>query len=359
MEIRYSYQKLKQWVHRLYRAYGFSNESSGIIARSIVTTDLYGIESHGVQRLKMYDQKIEAGDIKIDADPEIIMETPVSAVIDGKHGMGQLVATEAMQLAIEKAGRSGIGLVSVRNSNHYGMAGYYSEMATQKGMMGISATNTNPFLIPTNATQAFLGSNPLAFSMPAEPHNFLYDAATTIVSLGKIEVYDKQGKSIPGEWAVDEHNEVSHDAKQLRDNLTHYPRIGGILPVGGQGEDNGGYKGFGNALIVEILTSILSQGNLSADLGGGTVKGISHFFAAIDLHLFGDPDTIKDASSRMLDRIRNLPHVPGKKIYIQGDKEAAAFHDRLEHGIIIDPKTLSEMIAISGRLHVPYKKYLL
>lgn len=355
---RYDYQSIEQWVKSIYKAYGFSEESSSIIAESIVTTDLFGIESHGVQRLAMYDRKIAAGDIKVGAIPKVIWETPVSAVVDGHKGMGQLVAGKAMSLAIEKAEQSGIGIVSVRNSNHYGMAGYYAKMASDKGMLGISATNSNPFLIPTHAVQPFLGSNPLAFSMPAEPHDFLFDAATTVVSLGKIEVYAKQGKTIPGAWAVDEHNEVNRDATKLRENLSKHPKIGGMLPVGGRGEENGGYKGFGHSLIVEILTSILSQGHLSADLGSGKVKGISHFFTAIDLRLFGDPGDISEALSAMLKRIRNLPTEPGKKIYIHGDKEAAAFEDRLKNGIPIDPETLKEMAEVSERLHIPYQSYL-
>ncbi|MCO7124356.1 Ldh family oxidoreductase [Sporolactobacillus shoreicorticis] len=355
---RYDYQAIKQWVKRIYDAYGFSENDSAIIARSITATDLYGIESHGVQRLAMYDRKINAGDIKVDAVPEVICETPVSAVLDGHKGMGQLVAGKAMRLAIEKAEQSGVGIVSVRHSNHYGMAGYYAKMASDKGMVGISATNSNPFLIPTYATQPFLGSNPLAFSMPAQPHSFLFDAATTVVSLGKIEVYAKRGKTVPGAWAVDESNEISKDAKKLRKNLSAAPKIGGMLPVGGKGEKNGGYKGFGNALIVEILTSILSQGHLSADLGSGTVKGISHFFTAIDLHLFGDPGEISESLSVMLERIRNLPAETGEKIYIHGDKEAAAFEDRLKNGILIDSETVKEMAEISEQLHIPYQMYL-
>ncbi|BBN99812.1 Ldh family oxidoreductase [Sporolactobacillus terrae] len=358
MSKRYDYRGIQQWVKRIFEAYPFSEQSSTAIAQSIVATDLFGIESHGVQRLAMYDRKIRAGDIRVGAAAEVIRESPVSAVIDGHEGMGQLVAIKAMELAIKKAEQSGIGIVSVRHSNHYGMAGYYAKMASKKKMLGISATNSNPFLIPTHAMRPFLGSNPIAFAMPAAPHDFLYDAATTVVSLGKIEIYAKQKKSIPGAWAVDNKNRISRDARTLQRNLSHVPKIGGMLPVGGQGEDNGGYKGFGNALLVEILTSILSQGNLSADLGDGRAKGISHFFAAIDLHLFGDANKITDALSQMLERIRRLPPEPGKKIYIHGDKEADALEERVKNGIPIDLKTLNEMTALSDRLQVPYQQYL-
>ncbi|MFT8318004.1 MAG: Ldh family oxidoreductase [Sporolactobacillus sp.] len=358
MKTYYQARRIEQWIEQLYRAYGYSEEDSELIAQSLISADLYGIESHGVQRIKMYDRKIQAGDIVIDANPQVVWETPVSAVIDGRKGMGQLVAIRSMKLAIEKAAKAGIGLVTVRNSNHYGRAGYYSQMASQKGLIGISATNSNPLLVPTHAVQVFLGSNPLAFSMPAKPHDFLFDAATTTVSFGKIEILDKQGKTLPGAWAVDENNEINFDAGQILKNLKRFPRLGGILPIGGKGENNSGYKGYGLALIIEILTSILSQGNLSADMGGGKVKGISHFFAAIDLHLFGQPEDLNQRLSEMLERIRQLPHESGEKIYVSGDKESEAYQQRMKNGIRLDPQTVNEISLVSERLHVPYQKYL-
>lgn len=349
--VRLDYRQVERWVQRIYQAYGFTDSECRTIAEALVTTDLYGIESHGVQRLAMYDRKIRAGEIVVGAHSEVVLETPVSAVVDGRWAMGQLVASQAMRLAIDKAGKMGVGIVTVRRSNHFGMAGYYARMASRAGMLGISATNTNPLMVPTHAMRVFLGSNPLALAMPAHPHDFLFDAATTTVSLGKIEVCEKHERPLPGQWAVDEQDKVCLDAGRVLKNLSTRPRRGGLLPIGGKGERGGGYKGYGLGLIVEILTAILSGGNLSADMEG-EAKGVGHFFMALDLHCFGDAEAMIGRLSAMLELIRNLPAEPGETIYVHGDKEAAAYADRLERGIVINAKTWREMQAIADSLGV-------
>ena len=151
----------------------------------MLTSDVYGIDSHGIQRLVRYHKSIEQGLININANPEIICETPVSAVIDGQNGMGQLIGYKAMMIAVEKAKKTGMAIVSVRNSNHYGIAGYYANMASGEGLIGISMTNSKAIMVPTFGKKAMLGSNPIAVSMPAEPYNFFFDSSTTVVTRGK------------------------------------------------------------------------------------------------------------------------------------------------------------------------------
>ena len=201
--INYSYEQLKRFCTDAFVKFGFTNEESDIIVDVLLTSDMYGIESHGMQRLVRYHKGIEKGLIKIDAKPEIVFETPVSAVIEGHDGMGQLLGVKAMNIAIEKAKTTGMAVVTVRNSNHYGIAGYYAKMACREGLIGMSMTNSEAIMVPTFGRKAMLGSNPIAVAMPAEPYDFFFDSSTTVVTRGKLEIYNKLQKPLPEGWALD------------------------------------------------------------------------------------------------------------------------------------------------------------
>ena len=175
---------LERFCRDAFRKFGFSEEESRIITDVLLMSDQYGIESHGMQRLTRYHKGIESGMIKVDAAPEVVFETPMSAVIEGHDGMGQLIGHKAMETAIEKAKKTGMAIVTVRNSNHYGIAGYYAKMACDRGLIGMSFTNSEAIMVPTNAKQAMLGSNPIAIAVPAEPYPFFFDASTTVVTRG-------------------------------------------------------------------------------------------------------------------------------------------------------------------------------
>ena len=187
-----------------------------------------------------------------DAEPEIVFQTPVSAVIDGHAGMGQLIGHRAMTLAIEKAQAAGIGMVSVRNSNHYGIAGYYARMACERGLIGMSCTNSAAIMVPTFGRKAMLGSDPIAVAVPADPYAFIFDASTTVVTRGKLEMYNKEGRPLPEGWAVGGDGRPSTDAADVLACITA-KQGGGILPLGGSTEKTGSHKGYGNAMICEIL----------------------------------------------------------------------------------------------------------
>ena len=181
----WKYETLHAFCMEAFEKFGFTEAEANIIQDVLLTSDLYGIESHGMQRMVRYHKCIEKGMIHVDAKPEVVFETPVSAVIDGHDGMGQLIGHKAMTLAIEKAKQSGVGIVSVRNSNHYGIAGYYAKMACREGLIGFSCTNSEAIMVPTNGRLAMLGSNPIACAMPAEPYDFFFDASTTVVTRRK------------------------------------------------------------------------------------------------------------------------------------------------------------------------------
>lgn len=180
----------------------------------------------------------------------------------------------------------GVSIAVIRNSNHFGTAGYYARMAVKEGLIGIATTNTRPLVLPTNALEAFLGSNAFAFTFPAEPHPFVFDGATSVVSSGKIQVLAKKGENIPGEWAVGEDRQVDQNAQRVEDNLSTIAFSddrpdGGVLTLGGNLENNSNYKGFGNSLVIEMLTGILAQGSISADTNKGK-HDFSQFFMTMD-----------------------------------------------------------------------------
>ncbi len=285
------YEDLKKFCEDAYQRFGFTKEESEIITDVLLTADLYGIDSHGTNRIVLYHEQIKQGYIDRAAKPEIVMETPISAVVDGKRGMGQLVANYAAELAIRKAKTAGIGLVTVRNSNHYGIAGYYSLRACKEGLIGISMTNSKVAVTPTFGREPMMGTNPFAFSFPAEPQAFNLDIATSVVPVGKVEVYNKLGRKLPLGWGMNSEGVDDTDAERvLKDVLGGKS---GMHPLGGGTEEFGGHKGYGLSMIVEICCSILSMGTTSNKTEQNGTAGICHFIAAIDPKIFGDAEAIR------------------------------------------------------------------
>lgn len=344
------YQVLQKFCTEAFRAYGFSEKEADRITEVLLAADLSGIESHGIQRLNRYHHEMtDLGYVNLSGRPEVVTETPVAATVDGHDGMGQLIAEWSMNLAIKKAKQSGVGLVTVRNSNHFGIAGYYASMAADEGLIGVSMTNSESIMVPTFGRDPVLGTNPIAFSMPAEPTDFLFDAATTVVPRGKLEVYVKRGNGLPFGWALDETGKDSVDADRVLHNIITKAG-GGILPLGGSGEATSGYKGYGFGLICEIMCGVLSQGNTSDKIARtpGPIH-TSHFFAAVDYGMFGDKAEIEKRLSDLLNVLRNSGKAEGcKRIYIHGEKEFEARDRIMKEGIPVNEKTYEEMKNIAA-----------
>lgn len=341
---RVSYEKLVDFCVACFKGYGFNDEQAKQITDVLLAADLSGIESHGIQRLIRYHKEITSGMVKLDAKPEIAFETPLSAVIEGNDCMGQILGVQAMQLAIEKAKKSGFGMVTVRNSNHYGIAGYYTKMAAEQGLIGLCMTNTEAIMVPTFGRQAMLGTNPIAFAMPAQPVAYSFDAATTVVPRGKLEVYVKRGNGLPVGWALDENGNDSDDADRVLKNIIAKTG-GGILPLGGSGEMTSGYKGYGFAMLCEIATAILSGGTTSNYIYKTPGRAnIAHCFIALDHGMFGDKAEIEANLSKYLQEIRDSAKAEGQdRIYIHGEKEAEAKERVLREGVSLNDKTYDEM----------------
>ena len=284
---RIPYEDTKVFCRKVFAGYGFNEKEAAQITDVLLDADLSGIESHGVQRLIRYHNEVTSGLVKLNAKPEIVKETALSATIEGNDAMGQTLSVKAMELAIEKAKKHGVGIVAVRNSNHYGIAAYYTQMAAKEGLIGICMTNTEAIMVPTFGREAMLGTNPIAFSMPADPIPFTFDAATTVVPRGKLEVYAKRDGMIRDGWALDELGHPCTDAGRVLTNIKGKSG-GGILPLGGAGEETSGYKGYGFAMLCEICTGILAGGLTSNHVNRTPGRtNICHFFMAIDYSMFG------------------------------------------------------------------------
>lgn len=339
----YRYEGLKKLCNTVFEKFGFNKEDSEYITDVLLLADLFGIESHGIQRLSLYYKLIKSGMVEINSEIKIIKETPISAVIDARQSIGQIAGRKAMNMAIEKAKNVGIGIVVVNNSNHYGIAGYYARMAEKEGLLGISMTNSGAITVPTFGKEAMMGSNPIAISMPARPYPFLMDMSTSIITMGKVEVYNKKNQELPIGWTINSAGEDTSNAKEVLYNLSN-KKGGGIVPLGGSKEITGGHKGYGFALTVELFTGILSGGLTGNYVHTQGISGTCHSFIAIDYGIFGDKKAIEKNFSEYLNEIRASEKAEGKqRIYIHGEKEIESYEDKIRNGIPVNDNTLKEI----------------
>lgn len=322
--VRVARSALERFCQQVFQAYGLPEEDARIAADVLVAADARGIPSHGVARLPRYVRGLEAGLMRVDGTPEVVMETAASLVVDARGAMGAPVSARTMAQVIAKARTVGSAFGTVRDSNHFGIAGYYAMLALPEDMLGIAMTNTAALGVPTFGRTPAFGTNPLAFAAPAdEERAFVLDMATTVVTRGKIEVYDRQGQVLPVGWAVDEAGQPAGDPARVLDNLTNLTG-GGILPLGGLGEQLGGHKGYGLAVLVDILCGLLSGSAFGADIAdlSGSSARVSHFFGAIRIDAFRDPAAFRRDMDRMLRALRTAPPAAGAtRVYFAGQKE--------------------------------------
>ena len=355
--VHWQYSVLEQLCNDAFVKFGFNEAESKIISDVLLMSDRIGIESHGMQRMYRYYKSIQKGMIKVESKGKVVFETPVSAVLDAEDGMGQVVGHKGMEMAIEKAKKSGIGMVVIRNSNHYGIAGYYAKMACDQGLIGLSCTNTNAIMVPTYGRMAMLGTNPIAIAMPAEPYPFFFDASTTVVTRGKLEVYNKKGEALHDGWALDKDGKPSNDAADVLDNIAA-KNGGGIMPLGGSTEDTGSHKGYGWAMVCELFSSILAMGTTSDKTGTGGKGGICHGFMVIDPAIFGDAEGIKAHLSSYLQALRESPKAEGqRRIYTHGEKEVEAERRLMAEGIPVNENTMVEVYEMCQYLGMDFAKY--
>lgn len=336
------YKKLQAYMSdMLQRGMKYPKAVAEITANALVEADARGHASHGVARIKMYHDEVHDGQNDPSAKPEVVHETPVSMVVQGNRAPGFSASEMALGKTIEKAKTSGICMTAVRDSCHFGMAGYWAEQVADQGMIGWAFTNTLRAGIPTFGRERLLGTNPICVAIPTgrKPH-FMLDMATTTVALGKIEVAARRSGTMPVGWAVDENGVDTTDAVSVAEiNRFDKSPYGGQLYLGGATETLGGHKGYGLGLLVEILTAGLSMGTATFDTYRDSC-GICHYFQATRMDLFGDPASIQSHIADIIDRIRKSPKAEGHdRIFIHGEKEHERREKSMKEGIWLDPAT--------------------
>ena len=334
------FNKMEQFMTDVFVKVGVPEEDAKICAGVLIESDKRGIESHGVGRFRpIYIDRINAGLQNPITQFEIVNERKATAVVDGHNGMGHVIAKRCMQMAIDKAKEFGIGMVAARNSTHYGIAGYYAIMAAKENMIGITGTNARPSIAPTFGVENMLGTNPLVFGMPTdEDFPFVIDCATSITQRGKIELYERENKELPPGWVIDRNGNTRTNASEVLEGLNKGECA--LTPLGGIGEEMAGYKGYGYATVVEILSSALQAGMFLKGLsdidknGSKTASRLGHFFIAIDINSFIDPDAFKKTTGEILKNLRNSIKAPGqKRIYTAGEKEYITWLERKDKGV--------------------------
>lgn len=343
---------------------GVPRPDAEICADVLLESDKRGIESHGVNRFKpIYIDRINAGIQNPVTNFEIVRETPTTAVIDGHDGMGQVIGYKSMSMAIEKAKKYGMGMVAVRNSCHYGIAGYYATMATQAGMIGITGTNARPSIAPTFGVENMLGTNPLTVGIPTdEDFPFVLDCATSITQRGKLEYYSRIGKATPAGMVIGRDGSAMTDTDDILVKLN--TKEAALAPLGGIGEELAGYKGYGYATVVELLSAALQQGNYLTMLTGIGEHGekvpyhLGHFFIAIDTEAFMGLEACKKTSGDILRALRASQKAPGEDhIYTAGEKEWNVWLERKDSGVPINDAVQKELCAVRDSLNLTQYKF--
>ncbi|MFX1239034.1 MAG: Ldh family oxidoreductase [Promethearchaeota archaeon] len=346
---------LKEFIRDVFIGLDVRKKDAEIIADVLITADLRGVNSHGIQRCKMYYDRIKAGIYNTKTTLNIVKEGPTTAVIDGGCGLGPVIAYYSMKLAIKKAKKYGLGAVAVRNSTHFGIAGYYSSMAIQEGMIGITTTNARPAIPPTFGVEPMLGTNPLTSGTPTdEDIPFLLDCATSIIQRGTVEVYNRSNEMVPEGLVITENGNTETNPEDILDDLVNNKAA--LLPLGGKGEGGSGYKGYGYATLVEILSSALQDGIFLKDTAGIIEDGqlrlkVGHFFLVINIESFTPLNKFKKITGTIMRALRNSKKSPGKdRIYTAGEKEYYTTLERRKIGIPINKSLQGDIKAMQNEL---------
>ena len=344
-----------------FKGYGVPAEDAAICADVLLESDRRGIESHGCNRFKpIYIDRIVNGTLLPVTKVEIVKETPTTLVMDAHDGMGMVASHQMMERLLEKARACGMAGGAIRNSTHYGIAGYWSGMAAKEGMIGITGTNARPSIAPTFGVENMMGTNPLTFSLPTdEEFPFCLDCATSIVQRGKIEYYAREGKDTPAGMVVSRDGSAMTDSQDILRALVD--GTAALAPLGGIGEELAGYKGYGYAAVVEILSAALAGGQFMKALTGLSPEGkpqmyhLGHFFFVVDPDAFVGREAFRKTAGDICRALRSSQRAPGcGRIYTAGEKEYLTWLERRDKGVPVGEAVQRELLEIRDRLNLPY-----
>jgi len=347
--------ELKDFCRMVFQELKLSHSDAAAAADVLVEADVRGIASHGVGRLKRYVNGLQTGQMLPDVKSKVLTETASSIVVDAKGGMGAPVSIQTMRQVINKAENNGAAFGCVKNSNHFGIAGYYAMMALEHDMLGIAMTNTAALGVPTFGRQVMFGTNPLAFCAPANHEKaFVLDMSTTVVSRGKIEVYERDQKDLPLNWAVDKTGKSATNANSILEDM-FYRYGGGILPLGGVGEQYGGYKGYGLAVMVDILCAVLCGAPFGSDICDTETSSarVSHFFGAVKIDCFREPEAFRADMDKMLKQLRDTPVAEDcEQVWFAGQKEFQFKQQAEKNGVPVSQGTCANLAAIAKEFNL-------
>ena len=352
-------ERVREQIRSILEAWGMAPEPVAVTAHVMVETDLWGVDSHGLSMLMMYEDMMRAGRLNVRAEPRIVERLPVAARIDGDAGLGHPVAHQGMTLAVDMALESGVGAVTAFNSHHFGAAGVYAKMAAERGCIGlVTSTARTVAVLPTFGVEPVLGTNPIAFAAPGERQRpFVLDFATSSVALNKVKVHDFYGKPLPAGWVSDAEGRAVRDAGEgLR--ICREEPLGGLNPVGGT-RDLGSHKGYGLGVMAQILAGALAGGSFSPvrdrTLAPDQPFNIGHFFLALSPALMRGDGGFEPDVDEVLEVLRgSRPADPAQPVLVAGDPEAACKAERLRDGIPLPPALEAGVRGIAGRAGVPF-----
>jgi LDH2 family malate/lactate/ureidoglycolate dehydrogenase len=342
--------KLKAFVVEVLEKVGISSEDAQTTAEILVTTDMRGTRTHGVRLLKWYVDQIQRGGVNRNARMEIVRSGPTWALVDGQAALGEVTAYKSMKLAMAKAKGNFIGVVGVRNSNHFGAAGYYANMCLEQDVIGFAMTNADPSMSVPGAAARLFGTNPLAYAFPASQEKGLtFDVATSVVAGVKIHQAAREGRRIPEGWIIDRQGRPTTDPTDLEKGGAH-------LPVGG-------HKGYGLAFMIEVLTGAFTGSGVMDEVFSYVQYpdrscNSGHFFMAIDVDTFIPVAEFKARLDAMAHKIRNSPKVEGvERIYVPGEIEAEEQEKGRVRGVLLDETTLSDLKQVADDLGIWWEPF--
>ena len=358
MALLYSYQQLFSFSKNIFLKIGCSEANAETAATILLSADLRGVDSHGIARLSGYTRLWEVNRVNSNPNISIIHETPSTATVDGDKGLGLVVAQAAMQIAINKAKNAGTGWVSVKNSNHFGIAGIHAMMALEHDMIGIAMTNASPLVAPTFSVERLLGTNPIAVAIPAgnEPA-FVADFATTTAANGKLEILQRKNMDTPTGWVQTKTGKPSTNAAEVKSG-------GALLPLGGD-KEHGSHKGYMLGSIVDIFSAILSGANygpwvppfpayvpMPENMPG---EGIGHFFGAMRIDAFRPAADFKENMDKWIQRFKSAKTVAGQeKVIIPGQPETAMEKERMNNGIPIEESVVNDLKELGNKFKATF-----